>query len=116
MPRTELTPIAAPGCYVSAPTQIPWTAADVANMNSVMLTGRELLLIRNADAVAAHNVTITSVPDEKNRLGDITNFSIGAGLLYVFGPVQLAGWQQPDGRLYFQADNAQIQFAVLRLP
>ena len=115
MARTELTPIAAPGCYVTAPTQVTLTGADVPNKNSVMLTGRELLLIQNADTVA-HNITITSVPDDKNRLGHITSFSVGAGLYYVFGPVQLAGWQQTDGRLYFEADNALIKFAVLRLP
>lgn len=116
MPRTELTPTAAPGCYVSAPTQLTWTAADVANKNSVALTGRELLLIRNSSTTAARSVTITSVPDQYGRPGDIAAFSVPIGAMYVFGPVLHPGWMQPDGRLYFEADNAEIQFCVLRLP
>ncbi len=115
MPRTSIAAVAAPGGYVSAPTEIAYVAADPANKNQVTLTGKELLIAFNSGA-APHTITITSVPDEKNRTGDITAFSIAAGKYYIFGPVALAGWQQTDGRLYFEADHAEIKFAIITVP
>lgn len=116
MPRTDIAAIAALGCYVAATTAINWTAADVANGNSFTLTGREVLLIRNTDGALARNITLTSIADLFGRLGTITNEAVPVGGFRVFGPVDTPGWQQADGKFYLSADNAAIQFAILRLP
>lgn len=93
-----------------------WTnaGASFGDGAGFVLTGREVLLIRNAN-VGAQTVTIQSVNDAQNRKGDITAFSFAAG---EFGAIQLpvAGWRQPDGQLYFAASATDVAFAVLRLP
>ncbi len=115
MARTNINAINAPGGYAAAPTEVVYTPADVANKNSATLTGKELLLATNTD-VGAHNITITSVADEKGRLGHVTNFNIAAGKTYVFGPIPTAGWIQADGKLYFEADHAGVKFTIVTLP
>lgn len=115
MARTDLTPINAPGCYGVNPAALTWTAADVANKNQVTLTGREIVLAHNSGAVA-HTITITSVQDPYKRTGDVSAHQVPAGGYRVFGPVALDGWMQADGRLYLEADHAEILFAILRLP
>lgn len=114
MARTNLTPIDAPGCYGADPAALAWAAADVANKNQVTLTGREIVLAHNSGAVA-HTITVTSAQDPYKRTGDVTA-QIPAGEYRVFGPVALDGWMQSDGRLYLEADHAEILFAILRLP
>lgn len=92
-----------------------WTNAGAAFADGAgfIHTGREVLLIRNANA-GAQTVTISSVADAQNRKGDITAFSFAAG---EFGAIQVpvAGWRQPDGQLYFAATATDVAFAVLRL-
>lgn len=115
VPVTEIV-----GGYPATPLALnaldfAWTpaGASFADGAGFVHTGREVLLIRNADA-GAQTVTISSVGDAQNRKGDITAFSFAAG---EFGAIQLpvAGWRQPDGQLYFAASDADVNFAVLRL-
>lgn len=115
MPRTAVVKTQAPGAYGGALTALTMAAADVANLNSVEITGKELIVIHNTDA-APHNVTITSVASAIGRLGHITNAAIPANSYAVWGPTQLEGWRQADGKLYFQADHAGIKFGVIVLP
>lgn len=120
MARTALTPQSLPGSTPSLPlaadsADITWTAADNVNGNDVPHTGREIVLVRN-DNVGAQTVTITSVADPYNRTGDITTYSVGIGEYAAFGPFDVAGWKQADGKLYLDASAADVFFAVLRLP
>lgn len=94
-------------------------AADITNKAKFTVTGKEILVVVNANASPA-TVTITSVPDERNRTGDITTYSVAAGdtvpKVMFFGPVQLAGWRQTDGYVYVEASAATLFYGVIRLP
>lgn len=122
MARLPLTPQSPPGSYPATPlaanaADFEWTPAggDFGDGAGFALTGRELLLVRN-DNVGAQTVTISSVPDEKRRKGDITTYSIDPGEYAVFGPFLVDGWVQSDGQLYIAASATDVAFAVLRLP
>lgn len=91
-------------------------AADVANKEQVVATGKDLVVAHNTD-VGAHTITITSVADGRNkRTGDIATYSLGAGVYAVFGPFEKMGWMQSDGRIYFEANHAGVKFGVVTLP
>ena len=115
-PRTSLTPISAPGAYAAAPVELVFTAADDVDKNQFPLTGRELIVARNSGAVADHTITITSKANEYGRTRNITAFTISPGEYFMFGPVLTPGWLQADGQLYLEADDAEIEFAIIRLP
>jgi hypothetical protein len=114
-------PIISPlGSYPALPlvatsADFVYTAADASNGNSFVSTGRELVLVNNSGG-SAYTVTFTSVVDSVNRTGDITTYSVGAGLFSVFGPFAMNGWKQTDGTVHVTASNAAIKFAVIRLP
>jgi hypothetical protein len=89
-------------------------AADATNKEEVVITGREILIAQNTGA-GARTVTITSVAIN-GRTGDITSYSLGAGEFGVFGPFRREGWAQGTGKLYFEAEHAEVKWAVIRLP
>jgi len=93
---------------------VTWTAADVANKNQFALTANEIILIRNTNGAGAHNVTLTSVDDPYGRAENITE-SVAASGHRAFRATDLTGWRQTDGKFYLEADNAQIEFAILKL-
>ena len=118
MAATDLPIITPVGPYPALPVaalalDIAFTAADVANGNAFVATGKEILLMHNADA-SSHNVTLTSQPIN-GRTGDIANYALGAGLYAAFEFSSTAGWlESDDGRIHISADNAQVEFAVIR--
>jgi len=94
---------------------IAMQAADASLFNYTPLNnGKTYLLAQNTDS-GAHTVTITSVADTLGRTGDITSYSLAAGVIAQFGPFQTIGWTN-GGQLWFQADNALVKFAVITLP
>ncbi len=116
MPRTVLPPTPLPSeVGVAAGADVTWTAADVANGNAFHVTGDQVLLARNTDGAAPHNVTVTSVPDGLGRTKDIGPDSIPANGTRVYPRFGLIGWRQADGMVYVSADAATIEFAVLQL-
>lgn len=118
MARQTHTAVALTGPYGSAAADLAWVAAIVADKEQVRLTGKEIILARNLDG-SIHNVTITSVADPFGRSGDITEAVAATGDdgdYAVFGPFAVAGWQQEDGYLYFEADDANLEFAVIQIP
>ena len=120
MARTALTIQSPPGKYPATPiaangADFTWEAGDAGDNNSFKSTGREIVLVRN-DNAGAQTVTIHSMIDERNREGDITAYSIGAGEYAVFGPFPVAGWRQPDGTVHIDPSHADLKFAVLQLP
>jgi hypothetical protein len=115
MPRTTLTKIAAPGGYSHTGQTLTWTAADVANGNQFVTSGKEIVLARNVHADTARTVTVASTPI-LGRTKDITAFSIAAGAFAAFGPFPSEGWRQADGFVYLNASHVDIQFAVIAIP
>ena len=115
MARDDVTVTTAPGAYAGESTAVTMTAADTSNKEQFALTVRELLLIHNTGGSAA-TWTATSVDDSFGRTEHITAESIAAGAIHVYGPTALNGWQQSDGKFYFEASATSIKFGVIRLP
>ncbi len=115
MPRTALTKTTAPGNYAAAGVAVTMTAADVANLNSFVANGNDLVIAENTGATP-YTITITSAPDPYGRTADIATESIAAGAIRIYGPFPLAGWQQSDGSIYLQASNVAVKFGVVKLP
>jgi len=104
-PTTPITALALDGAFTAA-------GAGFALGAEFWLTGKEILIIKGG--VAGGTVTISSVVDPYNRLGDITAYAIGAGEYAVFPQFQKTGWTQ-TGKLLVTASIATIEFLVLRL-
>lgn len=88
--------------------------ASFADGAEFTLTGKEILLVHNAN-VGAQTVTITSVVDSYNRTGNITAYSVGIGEYAVFPQFMQLGWLGSNGKLHIAASAADVEFAVLRL-
>ncbi len=114
MARTAFTVQPIAGAYPAdlLLTTITWTLADVVNQNSFVLTGREIILVRNDD-VATKIVTLTSIADPQNRVGNVTKSVLANGYA-AFSAAELTGWIQSDGLFYLEADDADVFFAILR--
>ncbi|MFZ4773934.1 MAG: hypothetical protein ACOYM3_01135 [Terrimicrobiaceae bacterium] len=115
MARATLTKTNAPGGYAAAGVAVTMTAADASNLNQFVANGNDVIIIQNSGA-GAHTWTLTSTVDSFGRLGTITTESIAAGAIRVFGPLPLPGWVQSDGKVYLQADHAEVKFGIIQLP
>ncbi|MGE5553296.1 MAG: hypothetical protein ACM3XZ_05155 [Betaproteobacteria bacterium] len=114
MARTTLAKTQAPGGYASTGAVLTLAAADVVNKNQFVATGNDLVVAQNTGASPA-TVTINSVADPYGRTKDVAGYVIPAGGIAVFGPFPVLGWQQPDGKVYLEASNADVKFAVVAL-
>lgn len=115
MARQDIPITAIPNPYAAEGVAITMTAADPSNKSQIVATGREIVIAHNTGALA-RTVTITSVADPYGRTKDITAESIAPGALRVYGAgLEITGWQQTDGKLYFEANHAEVKFGVLRL-
>jgi hypothetical protein len=99
--------------YAVLPSTLPFMNCDPVSYSSVTLTGREILVFYNSGAANA-TITVTSVV-LNHRSGDLTK-TISPGSYWITQQFPLSGWEQTDGNLYFQADNAAVKVAVIRLP
>lgn len=115
MPRQELTVTAAAGPWAAVGAEFAWQAEDGTNHSQFTSTGKELLLAYNASVDTAYTVTVSSVADEMGRTADVSE-EIPFGEMRAFGPFERAGWMQEDGKVYCASTNADLKFAVIRLP
>lgn len=115
MATTVLVKTAMPGPYGTAGVAITWAAADVANGNHFVHTGKEILLARNDD-VGPQTVTVTSENDPQGRTGDITTDSIAASAYATYQKFPVSGWRNTAGNIVIAASDANIFLAVLQLP
>jgi hypothetical protein len=119
MPRithTVQVPLGSIGDYsVGDAADFTFLAADVANMEQFVSTGKEMILARNVGG-GPFLITVNSVNDPFNRTGDIVDYSLGALEFAMFGPFDRTGWKQVGGFIFFEANNVAIEFAVIRLP
>ena len=114
--RVDVTKTAAPGSNPAAGVAVTWTDADATNKNQFIMTGDELLLVRNAHATDPKTVTINSVVDPQNRTRDITAESIVAGKVFMYGTFTTkVGWVQTGGYLFFEGETTDIKFAAIKL-
>lgn len=94
---------------------IVYSASDAANGNMFPNDGRTVLIANNPTG-GALAITITSVPDEFNRTGDIT-VNLAAGETRLFGPLAQRAWNQSTadvGNVYV-APAAGLNLAAVRL-
>ena len=121
MARQNHTPTAAKGNYPALPIaanalDVAMTAAIAADKEQFTASGKDSIFFHNTGA-APHTVTFTSVANPKdNRTGDVTADSIGAGEYGHFGPLEREGWVQSGGKIYFEADHAEVKFGVVSHP
>lgn len=113
MARQSHTAVETSGKYPTAPTTMTATAADAVNFEETAHTGREVIVFRNSGSTT-RNITITSVADNRNRTGDIT-FTLANGASKFVGPLGIEGFRQTNGKLYFQADHAEVLISVIRV-
>lgn len=121
MARTAITVQTAKGPFeaiTAGGADFTLAAGDVANGNDFVCTGKELLIAQNSDGATAYYVTITSVADEKNRSGDITQYSLAAGDFAIFtvGFTNSKGWKQTTGKIHVDVENAAVLLAVIKIP
>jgi hypothetical protein len=110
-----LTALGAYGTYSANAADLAMTAANTSDKNEVVATNNDLIIAHNTGA-SARTITITSIADPSyGRLGNITSYSLGAGEYAAFGPFKNAGWKQADGKLYFEADHAEVKFGIVAL-
>ena len=118
MARQSHTALSAVGpktnAYSADAANLTMTAADTSNNEQVTHTGKILLFAHNTGA-SARTITISSLADERGRTGNITTYASAAGEYHVFGPFDLEGWEQTDGKLYFQGSHAEVKFGVVDL-
>src|SRR5512139_124590 len=99
--------------YTANAADLTMSAADVANKNQVVASGKDIVIAHNSGA-SPYTVTITSIADPNlGRTGDITTYAMAAGVYAVFGPFYTDGWRQTDGYVYFEASNASVKFGII---
>ena|SRR5579863_1558252 len=126
MPATQVPTQAIAGPYPSLPVglaalDLTLTAVDAVNGNYFTANavsnlpqgsiGGDILLVSNPTG-GALTITFTSQP-LNGRSGDITTYSVGAGVHSAFKYSQLAGWADANGNVFFTA-AAGLLVAVLQ--
>ena len=116
MARATITKTQSPGKNPAAGVVVTWTDCDPSNHNQFLMSGDDLLLVRNAHADTAKTFTLNSVADAQGRTGDITAESLAAGAVRVLGPFEdKTGWMQSNGYCYLTGESTDIKFAVIKL-
>ena len=124
MARVLVAAQTTPGAYPTLPVganskDLTFQVCDSGLGNySPIVESKTLVLIQNI-AVGAKTVSFTSVADAYGRTGDITNYSVGASEIAMFGPFKAAGWSHgvgADGGVWIDGEDANIKIAVVTLP
>lgn len=94
---------------------LTFLAADPVNFEETEYGDRLIIVARNVSADTAYDVTLTSVASSKTgRTGTLVK-ELAFGDQLIIGPLGADGWRQSDGTLHFAGENADIEFAVVRL-
>lgn len=112
---TKTTPVGSYGSYAVNAADLTMAAANVSDKNQFVASGNDLVIAHNTGA-SEHTITITSIADPFGRTGDITAYALGAGEYAIFGPFKTTGWMQADGKVYLEANHAEVKFGVATLP
>lgn len=121
MARTPIGTQAPLGAYPATPlaadtADLTFTAGDDVEGMSFAPTGHDLLIVRNVGA-GAETLTIKSHASagSRRRLGDIADYSVGAGEIAMFGPLKVDGWVQSDGLVHVDVSAADVELVIIRL-
>lgn len=102
--------------YSANSADFTFVAGTLTDGDTFACTGRELLLVKNG--TGTNTITITSVANAKNRTGDITTYSLGAGEFAAFGVglTNSAGWKASDSTIRVTVSSVEVTMRVLKLP
>lgn len=102
--------------YGALSAHYTYAAGTITDGDVIPCTGREIILVKNG--TGTNTITFTSVADEKGRTGDITTYSIAAGLFAAFGVglTNSPGWLSTARQIRVTVSSAEVTIAVLRLP
>lgn len=119
MARQTLTKQAPKGPYVALPVtanslDLAFSAADATNKEEFVTGADSLLIVWNTHATTPYTFTISSVADDKKRTGDIGPYTLQAGEHAQYR-LKKTGFMQSNGKIYMEAENAAIKFAVIEL-
>jgi len=121
MARTNIASQQLMGAYPPLPlgatgADLMFTAIDdPVSRSTPLIDNKTVVLAFNTD-VAARTITISSIADTQNRLGDITAYSVVAGHIASFGPFRSAGWASAGALLYIDISDPKLRLAVIQLP
>lgn len=111
--RTQMVPF--DGTAAADEFKVVEGAADVANGNSFVHTGREIITLRVSGA-SARTLTITSTPDENGRTKDLDTYEVGVDELHAIPPLKSKGWVQADGKVHLAGSHAELVIGILGIP
>ena len=89
------------------------TANDTNGIDFVA-SGREIIIAHNTTG-GALTFTLVSVADPFGRTGDITSYSVGAGLFSIV-PTPVAGFAGAGGKIQITVSAVGLKFLALRAP
>ena len=90
------------------------STSDPTDRKTTLIDNKTVLLAYNSDA-SPHTVTITSIPDALNRVGDIVQ-TLEAGEIWVYGPCKSVGFNQTGNVLFIDVSDPTVQLSVITLP
>lgn len=111
MARVTITKTTLPGPFAAAGVTVTFTAADATNKNQLLLSGADMLIMRNANA-AAKTYKLEGTENIYNRTSNLSG-SLAASEVAGFFLNNLEAFRQPDGYLYCEGEHADVKFAAL---
>jgi hypothetical protein len=101
--------------YDAGAADLSFTATDdQTDRETPLVDNKTVVLAMNTDE-SAHTITIHSVADQFNRVGDIAAYSVDPGKVARFGPFKTSGWAA-SAKLLIDVSNATLRLAVVTLP
>lgn len=113
MPRTAITTQPKGASYPATAPTLTFVNGDNTNGMSFPSTGKELVLLHNTTG-AGVVVTISSVADPFGRSQTFTK-TVPANGYAMFGPLELLGWRQADGKVWVDFAATGVDIAVVDL-
>lgn len=92
---------------------LTFTACVANTLTETSFEDGDVLVAWNSGG-SGRQVTVHSHPDRQGRENDITDDAIGAGEHIMYGPFKKQGWKSETGKLQFQANHADVRFAIMR--
>lgn len=115
MARVVHAPQSLYGPAMVAGKVLSFVAANTVDKEQTAFTGREIIVAWNSGG-STRTVTIDGKTDPYGSIRHLTAKNVLAGNFKIFGPFAAASWMQTGHILTFEANHADIRFAVLRLP
>lgn len=111
MARTALPITEIPGFAAVESVDLVWTRATAPDGNSYVLTGREIVLVRNLSDDTGSFVTVVAAGQGRDY-----SESIQPGMHRILPLLTPSRYGQADHTVYIDSETDDLEFVVLRLP